>query len=145
MSVILLGEKTTTMDSKGRVIIPNHFMFQENEEVAFGVTGEPYFNIYPLIKLQELLDRLEQMKKLRDENYKDIVNKLRIIYASIIDTYRMDDQRRILLPKQIRETVPEKKVILQGVNTHISLIQHQESYDAFCRRYIPENVGIKKW
>jgi len=144
MAIVLLGEKVTTMDSRGRVIIPNNFMFDDKTEVAFGKTGDPYFNIYPLIKLQELLDRLEQRRILKEENYQEIRKQIRTIYYSIIDTYKMDDQRRILLPKQIRETIPERKVLLQGVNQHISLIQTQESYDAFCKRYIPENVGIKK-
>lgn len=145
MGVQVFDNHIASMDSKGRIKIPSGFMWEDNTEVAFLETGKSYFNVYPLVKIMEFIDILEEKKKkVSLEEYRQIRNLIRQTYYSILDTYTLDSQRRIIIPKSLRETIPNTKVLLQGINTHISVCPTPDSYEELCREYIPENCGIKK-
>ena len=145
MEVKIFEDYIATVDSKGRVIIPKDFMWEDGEEVAFFLTGKSYYNVYPLVKIQEFIDALEEKKKSCSiEERREIKNMITQTYYSILDTYVLDSQRRLLLPKQIREDIPQGKVVMQGINTHISICPTNESYQELCAQYLPQNVGIKK-
>ena len=131
---------------KRKIIIPQGFILGNEIEVAFMKSGLSYFNIYPLEKILEFINILEERKKtLPIEEYQNIRRLIRMTYASIIDTYKLDENRRLLLPSQIKDVITEEKVLLQGINMHISLCPNQESYDELCQEYMPEKLGIQKF
>ena len=114
-------------------------MWEDNTEVAFMNVGQSYFNVYPLAKIEEFIATLEARKKLMSlEERREIRDLISRTYYSIIDTYTLDSQRRLMFPSEIKNTITSKQVILQGINTHISICPTPESYNELCLRYIPK-------
>lgn len=138
MGVKIFDKHIVKVDSKGGIKLPEGFIIEDKTEICYMNFKEPYFNIYPLQLILNFADELQAKKKYASiEEYKKLTNLIRTLYASIIDTYILDDKRKILLPKQIKDTIEDKKVILQGVNQHITLCTNENNYDNLMRKLVP--------
>lgn len=133
METLFLGKKQVNLDSKGRIIIPAAFDIKSGTEIAFAKLPGEYYQLYILERINRLVDEL--MKKrdytLNEEEYNLIVKKLNTLFDLIVDTTKLDSQRRVIVPSDVRENTSDK-ILLQGKGDCIALFPNDYTYSKYC-------------
>ena len=101
----ILGVKETTIDNKGRVILPKFTFAEKADELE--ITRNLKTGILEIYSLNSLLTRLKQIetslissKSQQEKEY--LESQIQRILASCIDSAKVDSQSRILIPSQIK-------------------------------------------
>ena len=79
---------------------------------------------------------------IEEAEYKLIVKKLNTLYNLIVDTAKLDSQRRISLPQDVRERVDNNRILLQGKGESIALFPNDYSYNYYCEENLEKGLRI---
>ncbi|MBR2137696.1 MAG: hypothetical protein IJ966_00140 [Bacilli bacterium] len=133
----ILGVKETTIDNKGRVILPKFTFAEKADELE--ITRNLKTGILEIYSLNSLLTRLKQIetslissKSQQEKEY--LESQIQRILASCIDSAKVDSQSRILIPSQVRNEYGfEDKVVIHGGYDHVKVFKTKQDYEEYVR------------
>ncbi len=105
----ILGQEQHAIDKKGHIIIPKFTYVEENDilSVIYSENRE-YLKIFLKDKVTEMLNKMEEIQKKSIDNIellREIQHHIELIHTSYCATLEVDKDRRIILPKQVRDEV----------------------------------------
>ena len=114
------GKATTTIDSQGRVRIPEKFrkiIEKDSETEVFVMSPDSKsISIYPMAEWEKIMNVLSE--KSGDSN----VRRFAILAARWGKKKRMDKQGRILIEEELRKKTGMKgRIIIEGRKNHLRL------------------------
>lgn len=132
MDKLFLGKKNVTLDSKGRIFMPASFDVASGTEIAFARFPGDYYQLYVLERINRIVDELLKRRDfmLNDEEYEVIVRRLNTLFDLITDTSKLDSQKRLTVPTDVKD-MAEDKIILQGKGECIALFPTENSYTQY--------------
>ena len=105
---LLIGKRTVKIDGKNRIYLPPFTKAEKDDEIALinkiDNTGFPYVKLYLLKKYKEIAERLQKLQENATsvEEYMQYEQKIIDICSYITATLKVDSQRRVLIPQDIR-------------------------------------------
>lgn len=116
---MFLGTINHTLDTKGRLIIPQKYRSQLGEELVIAMGQDGCLNLYPREAWEKSILFLEELVTFNDENAREVY---RFYMGGADDSIEMDKQGRILIPAAHREFASlDKDVVLVGVRDFIEI------------------------
>ena len=116
---MFLGTINHTLDTKGRLIIPQKYRSQLGEELVIAMGQDGCLNLYPREAGEKSILFLEELVTFNDENAREVY---RFYMGGADDSIEMDKQGRILIPAAHREFASlDKDVVLVGVRDFIEI------------------------
>jgi len=113
------GRYDGKLDSKGRLVLPAKFKAQlpaeGGHELVIQKGIEPYLSIYPLLEFRKLVSKVSGLSEFNEEN-----RAVRLAFFSGIATVELDDNGRLLIPKNMLAYAGlQKEVVLIGMDNLI--------------------------
>ena len=145
MESLLLGQKNASVDAKGRFILPNDFKeIGCGTGIVFARFPNEYYKIYMLERIEDIIGELQSKKHLAGsiKDYNDIVTELNTVFNMIVDTGKLDKQRRIVLPSEVRDKMTNSTVMLQGKGDSITLFPNEEIYQKYCEENLSNIIRL---
>lgn len=116
------GNFESKVDSKNRFILPARLGFKANDKIIYSKSNSSY-RIYLIERLNEIVKDLKERKYIAssEKEYERIANLLQDIFDSLENEINVDKQKRIILPHEMKDSVVDNTVYLQGRYDYVDL------------------------
>lgn len=104
----ICGKKDIKIDDRGRFILPQFTYVEPKEEVMFMISESmEYFNIFSKNDIFNKLNALttKQNKASSCEEFNTLQTQINVIQSYCYGFSEVDEQRRVLIPKPLREKI----------------------------------------
>ncbi|MBQ7431978.1 MAG: division/cell wall cluster transcriptional repressor MraZ [Lachnospiraceae bacterium] len=116
---MFLGTINHTLDTKGRLIIPQKYRTQLGEDLVIAMGQDGCLNLYPRAAWEDSIRFLKDLVTFNDANAREVY---RFYMGGADDTIEMDKQGRILIPASHRAFARlDKELVLVGVGDFIEI------------------------
>ena len=115
---MFMSEYNHTLDSKGRLIIPQKFREQLGAEFVLSRGMDHCLNLYTKESWEAFIEKLSQVPELSNPDGRKVAR----FFIAGATTCEVDKQGRILIPSVLREFAGlDKDVVLAGVGNRIEI------------------------
>lgn len=127
---MFMSEYNHSLDSKGRLIVPQKFREQLGAEFILSRGMDHCLNLYTKESWEAFIEKLSQVPELSNPDGRKVAR----FFIAGATTCEVDKQGRILIPSVLREFAKlDKDVVLAGVGNRIEIWDKQawEAYNSY--------------